>query len=58
MKAESIAECSLSDNWSWKSFLVFFSSGRLRQGLLYFDSNNLNVAEKVVAPPYTYTHNT
>ena len=46
MKVESIAECSpwsilqyfwpaLSDNRSWKSFFVFFLSGRLRQVLLY-----------------------
>ena len=46
MKVESIAECSkgsilqyfwsaFSDNQSWKLFLVFYLSGRLRQVLLY-----------------------
>ena len=46
MKVESIAECSkgsilqyfwpaLSNNRSWKTILVFFLSGRLRQVLLY-----------------------
>ena len=51
MKVESIAECSLwsiqqyfwtalSDNWSWKPILVFFMSGRLRQGLLYHENKN------------------
>ena len=45
MKVESIAECScwsilqyfwpsLSDNRSWKLFLVFFFSGRLKQVLM------------------------
>ena len=47
MKVESIAECSkesilqyfwpaLSENRHWKPILVFFLSGRLRQGLLYY----------------------
>ena len=46
MKVESIAECSpwsilqyfwpaLSNSRSWKPILVFFSSGHLRQVLLY-----------------------
>ena len=32
MKVESIA---VSDNWVWKTILVFFLSGSLRQVLLY-----------------------
>ena len=47
MKVESISECSpwsilqyfwpaLSDNQTWKTILVFFFSGPLRQVLLYW----------------------
>ena len=53
MKDESNAECSpwsilqhflpaLSDNRYWKPVLVFFSSGRLRQVLLYCPFNSKN----------------
>ena len=46
MKVESIAECSpwsilqyfwpaLSDNWSWKTNIGLFESGRFTQVLLY-----------------------
>ena len=43
MKVESITECilqyfwpALSDNWSWKTIIGIFESGRFSQVLLYY----------------------
>ena len=65
MKVESIAECSkgsilqyfwpvLSDNRSWKTILVFFLSGRLRQVLLYV--NTCYILSAIALAPNNWPH--